>query len=147
MSDKTAIYQQRNEGEVLGVLGTQVKFLCTSNNTAGGFSILQVELPKGSGAPPHHHPWDEAYYLISGKLEFQLGNDAISMSAGDFIYAPGDTVHSFSGASDDPATMLVFDSPAHSEAFFRELDREVKTVPDDLSKVPDIGKRHKLTFL
>ena len=147
MTVKTKIYQRRHKGEVLSVLGTQVKFLCASSNTAGGFSLLEVELPKGSGAPPHHHPWDEAYYLVSGRLEFQLGMDTIAMSAGDFIYAPGGTVHSFTGASDEPATMLVFDSPAHSEAFFRELDREVKVIPDDLAKVPDIGKRHKLTFL
>jgi hypothetical protein len=42
--------------------------------------------------------------------------------------------------------MLVFDSPAHSESFFRELGREVKEMPRDLAKLPDIGKRHQIRF-
>ncbi len=147
MTSKTERYQKRHEGEVRGVLGTEVKFLCTSSHTAGGFSILEVVLPKGRGAPPHHHPWDEAYYLISGGVEFHLGDNRLAMAAGDFIYAPGGTVHGFTGASEAPARMLVFDSPAHSEAFFRELDSEVKLMPDDLAKVPAIGRRHKLTFV
>ena len=147
MAEKTALYQPGVGGEALSVLGTWVKFLCTASHTDAGFSLLEVELPEGSGAPPHHHPWDEAYYLVSGNVDFQLGEEAIAMSAGDFIYAPGGTVHSFKGASADAAKMLVFDSPAHAEGFFRELDREVKVIPDDLARVPVIGKRHKLTFL
>jgi quercetin dioxygenase-like cupin family protein len=147
MTEKTAIHQPGSEAEILAVLGTQVKFLCTGDDTGSGFSLLEVALPEGSGAPPHHHPWDEAYYLLAGEVAFQLDDRTIAMTAGDFIYAPGGMVHSFTGASAQPARMLVFDSPAHSEAFFRALDREVKDIPDDLAKVADIGKRHKLTFL
>ena len=145
MKNKT--YVKKGEGELLAILGTQVKFLCTSESTDKGFSILEVELPQGTGAPPHHHPWDEAYYLLSGNVTFQLEEQVIAMTAGEFIYAPGGTVHGFKGASGEAAKMLVFDSPAHSEAFFRELDSEVKVLPDDLGKVPAIGERHKLTFL
>lgn len=65
--------------------------------------------------------------------------------AGDFIYAPGGTVHGFSGASPEPARMIIFDAPAHAESFFREVDREVKG-PADLPKVPVIGRRHPIAF-
>ena len=37
--------------------------------------------------------------------------------------------------------------PAHSSAFFKDVNREVQTVPDDLAKVPEIGRRHGIEFM
>ena len=147
MTQKSDAFQKSNEGDLLKILGTQVRFLCTGKNTAGGFSVLEVELPIGSGAPPHHHPWDEAYYILAGTIDFMLGDKTMEVTTGDFLYAPGGTIHSFSGLSDKPAKMLVFDSPADSEGFFKDVDAEVKTLPEDLEKVSDIGKRHQFTFI
>ncbi len=147
MNDKQSSYVRAQDGERLSVIGTAVRFLCTGSNTGGGFSLLEVELPEGSGAPPHHHPWDECYYLLSGELEFLLDGQTRSVKGGDFLYAPGGTVHAFTGTSTKPARMLVFDAPAHSEGFFRDLDAEVRVLPDDLDKVPEIGRRHQLQFL
>src|SRR5690606_14940499 len=48
--------------------------------------------------------------------------------------------------SDLPARVLILDVPAHSEAFFREIDREVKG-PDDMAKLAGIGERHQVHFL
>jgi hypothetical protein len=42
--------------------------------------------------------------------------------------------------------MLIFDAPAHAEAFFRELHREVSEAPRDLPKLPAIGARHGVLF-
>jgi hypothetical protein len=42
--------------------------------------------------------------------------------------------------------MLIFDAPAHSEAFFKAVDREVTELPRDMSKLPEIGDRHGLRF-
>jgi hypothetical protein len=56
-------------------------------------------------------------------------------------------VHGFSGASDHPARMLILDVPAHPEGFFRDVEREVRDLPRDLPKVPEIGDRHGIHFL
>jgi hypothetical protein len=40
----------------------------------------------------------------------------------------------------------VFDAPATAEQFFRDVDREVKSYPADLRKVPEIGLRHQMRF-
>src|SRR6266478_305789 len=80
------------------------------------------------------------------EVEFQIGERRERVRAGDFIYAPGGAMHAFHGVSQVAARMLIFDVPAHAEAFFRELHREVTEVPRDLAKLPAIGARHGLLF-
>lgn len=89
----------------------------------------------------------EAGGPVERQVQFEIGGKHQLVKAGDFIYAPGGTIHAFKGASAQPARLLVFDAPAHAEGFFREVDREVKEMPQDLQKVPAIGLRHQLRFL
>lgn len=56
-----------------------------------------------AGPPPHFHPWGEACYLISGEVEFQVDDETLRVSGGDFVYAPANTVHAFQGVSKMPA--------------------------------------------
>jgi quercetin dioxygenase-like cupin family protein len=143
---KQIVTLRHGEGDALTVLGAQVRFLCEAAKTDHNFSLMEAVLPKDQGPPPHDHPWDEAYYIIEGDVRFQIGEDVQIYRAGDFVYAPGGTLHSFQGATDKPARVLVFDAPAAAEQFFRDVDREVKSYPEDLAKVPAIGQRHGLRF-
>jgi quercetin dioxygenase-like cupin family protein len=131
----------------LHVLGCQVRFLCEAPDTAGSFSMMEVTLPQGAGPPPHHHDWDEAYYIADGRVQFTLGDRTIAAERGDFLYAPGGTVHGFSGSGESPARVLILDAPAHAAGFFREVDREVRSMRADAAKVPQIGERHGIHFL
>lgn len=143
--EKQAVWMRQDEGESLQVMGANVKFLCAADNTDHAWSLMEVRLPLQAGPPPHDHPWDEAYYVIEGAVRFFLGGNDRLAQAGDFIYAPGGTLHGFQGASEQAARLLIFDAPAHAEAFFREVEREVKG-PDDMKKVPEIGGRHQIRF-
>lgn len=145
MSRQTAVVKS-GQGETLSVLGAGVRFLCTADRTEKAWSLMEVDLPNGSGPPPHHHPWDEAYYVVAGSVRFSIEGQDQVVGSGDFVYAPGGTVHGFQGVSTDPARMLIFDAPAHAESFFREVDRDVKG-PADMHKVPLIGGRHQVEFL
>jgi quercetin dioxygenase-like cupin family protein len=134
------------EGETLNVLGVAVRFLCGGGDTRHAWSVMENVIPANAGPPLHQHPWDEAYFVISGEVDFQIGERRERVGAGDFIYAPGGTLHAFHGVSQAPARMLIFDAPAHAEAFFRELHREVTEAPSDLPKLPAIGARHGVHF-
>ena len=144
---KEAISVKRGEGEAMTVLGAGVRFLLPADKTDHSFSLMEVELPKDQGPPPHEHPWDEAYYIIEGDVWFLVEDQAQIYSTGDFVYAPGGTVHSFRGAGDKPARVLVFDAPATAEGFFRDAAREIVAIPEDFVKVPEIGARHGMRFL
>jgi quercetin dioxygenase-like cupin family protein len=139
--------KKHGDGEALHVLGTEVRFLCPAANTKQAWSLMEVVLPKDAGPPLHHHPWDEAYYVIEGAVRFVVGHQVERAEAGDFVYAPGGTRHSFQGDSDRPARVLIFDAPAHAESFFREVDRLVTDLPRDMAKVADIGARHQIQFV
>jgi len=144
---KEAMIVKNGEGEELSVLGTKVRFLLEAAKTNHSFSLMEVELPKDQGPPPHDHPWDEAYYIVDGDVWFMVQNKEQVFSTGDFVYAPGGTLHSFRRAGEKPARVLVFDAPATAEGFFRDAAREIVTYPDDLIKVPEIGARYQLRFL
>lgn len=144
---KEAVVVESGRAETLAVMGAQVSFLCPGQKTGREWSLIEVRAPKDAGPPPHEHPWDEAYYIVEGAVRFVVGERELVVRAGDFLYAPGGVVHAFQGASDEPARLLVFDAPAAAEGFFRDAAAEVRTMPDDLRKVPEIGARHKLRFL
>lgn len=63
------------------------------------------------------------------------------------LFARLSAFHTFHGVSETPASMLIFDAPAHAESFFQDVDREVTAVPRDLVKLPEIGARHGLRFM
>jgi quercetin dioxygenase-like cupin family protein len=143
---KQAMAVHSGEAKALNVMGGQVRFLCESGDTGNAWSIMECSLPKDSGPPPHDHPWDEAYYILEGELRFVIDGKAQTYRAGDFVYAPAGTLHGFQGVSEKPARVLILDVPAHTEGFFKDCDREVKSLPADLKKVPEIGLRHRIRF-
>lgn len=144
---KQPVITRGGSGESLNVTGGRVTFLCSAEATDHAWSAMEATLPRRAGPPPHHHPWDEAYYVVSGEVEFQLGDQHLIAKGRDFLYAPAGTPHAFQGASDEPARLLIFDAPAHAEAFFRDMDREVQEFPRDAYKIREIGLRHQLEFL
>jgi quercetin dioxygenase-like cupin family protein len=144
---KKPIVVRKGEGESMMCLGAGLRFLLQAEKTGHNFSLMEVELEKDQGPPPHDHPWDEAYYIIDCDVWFMVYGEEQVYSAGDFLYAPGGIVHSFRGAGDTAARVLVFDAPAAAEGFFRDASREIINLPEDLAKVPEIGARHNLHFL
>ena len=131
----------------LHVLGAEVRFLCEAESTRGAWSMMEVTLPENSGPPPHVHDWDEAYFVTAGTIDFTVDGDRCTARAGDFVYAPGGVAHGFRGSSATPAKAIVFDAPAHAAGFFKRVDREVRTLPDDLPKVLAIGEATGIRFL
>ena len=107
---------------------------------------MEVTLPLNSGPPPHTHEWSEAYFVVEGDVEFLVKGERFEATAGDFVHTPGGTLHAFSGKSQRPARVLIFDSPAHAGAFFKRVDREVGELPRDLQKVISIGEDTGIHF-
>ena len=131
----------------LHVLGTEVRFLCEGQSTNNAWSLMEVTLPQEGGPPPHTHAWDEAYFVLEGNVRFTVGDQVFTAAAGDFVYTPGGVAHGFTGESQQPARVLIFDAPAHAGAFFKRVDSEVKVLPRDLGKVLQIGEDTGIHFL
>jgi mannose-6-phosphate isomerase-like protein (cupin superfamily) len=135
------------ERAALNILGMPLTMLCEARETGGAWSLFEEEVPLGMGPPPHRHDWDEAYYILDGEIDFEIDGKPLKSRTGDFNYLPRNTVHSFKGASPTPSRVLIFAAPAHGSEFFLELNSEVRSIPDDLVKIPQIGLRHGIEFM
>lgn len=142
-----ATFVKAGERSPLNVLGMPLTFLCDARETGGAWSLFEEDIPLGMGPPPHRHDWDEAYYVLAGEVEFLVDGETVRSSAGDFNYLPRNTVHGFKGASEEPARVLIFAAPAHACDFFEEVNAKVRSLPDDLKKIPEIGQRHGIHFM
>ena len=135
------------ERPALNVLGMPLTMLCEARETGGAWSLFEEEVPTGMGPPPHRHDWDEAYYILRGEVDFTINGEPVRSGPGDFNYLPRGTVHGFKGASETPARVLIFAAPAHGSEFFQELSTQIKNLPDDARKIPEIGRRHGIEFM
>ncbi len=67
-----------------------------------GYALAEGEFAAGARGPPRHrHDWDEAFYVLSGKLAVTVGDGRTIAWPGDFVLAPAGVLHTF--AADSPA--------------------------------------------
>ncbi|SRR5260221_9513545 len=126
----------------LNVMGEVIEVLADAGTT-GSYEIFEQHGPEGTGSPPHSHSWDEAYYVLEGELDVQLGERMVVVRKGDFVHVPGGTPHFFRYRKGG-GRFLSVSSSGRVSAFFADLDREVPPGPPDLSKVVAIAGRHEL---
>jgi quercetin dioxygenase-like cupin family protein len=74
-----------------------------------GERMLFVEfvLAKGSGVPPHQHPHEQLGYVVSGWMEFTIGDEVRVLGPGDAYRMPSEVVHS-TKALEDTVVVDVF---------------------------------------
>ena len=66
----------------------------------------------GDQAPRHvHHGADEAFCVIDGLLDVQLGDERRRLSRGEFLVVPAGMIHTFATDDDTPAVVLAVMTP------------------------------------
>ncbi len=112
----------------LKVFGEKITILASHSQT-GGYEVYQHDAPEGVGPPPHSHPWDEAFYVVDGAVNFVCGDVAKTVEAGGFVHVPAGTVHTFRYAS-PTARVLGITSGSGATVMFTALDHECGLTPD-----------------
>jgi quercetin dioxygenase-like cupin family protein len=113
------------EGKVLQVLpGETVILKATSTDTDGAYTLIEVIDEPQAGPPFHlHRREDEAFYILEGTFAFQIGDRAMTATAGWFMTAPKGVPHSYKNIGTTPARMLTLFVPAGIENFFEDLSK------------------------
>jgi quercetin dioxygenase-like cupin family protein len=124
------------------VLAERITILADYSQT-GSYEVFVHDAPEGSGPPPHSHPWDEAFYVIEGEVDFDFGGSLKKVKTGGFVHVPGGMVHAFRYAS-ATARILAITSGKGAAAMFTAVDRECGAAPD-ISKVVAVLDRHHVT--
>lgn len=116
-----AVSRRPGEGRRIWIVGDEIEFKATGDDTGGQFALLEVLAKPGGGPPPHiHRNEDEFWYVLDGEFEILQGKHTVRATAGTYAYVPRGMVHRFENVGDAPARVLVGFSPAGFERFFFE---------------------------
>lgn len=114
-----------SEGEttVLGALG--VRFMIDSDESGGGFSLVEHPMPPRSlGAPTHTHRNEDEYsYVLEGRVGVEIGGETVVARPGELVFKPRGIPHAFWNAGDEPARLLEIISPGGFAEYFKEAGR------------------------
>ena len=71
----------------------------------------QTQMEWYDGRGPFRHDGEECVLVLNGTIEVTLGNEVIQLREGDCVYFPGQIPHSWRNPSDEPARLLIAESP------------------------------------
>ncbi|GAC1603693.1 MAG: hypothetical protein NVS3B21_32450 [Acidimicrobiales bacterium] len=80
---------------------------------AEGFAMFVSTFPPFGGGPPthHHDSYDEAFYVLSGEMEFRVDGETERVAAGSMAWVPHGATHAFRNPCSEPARMLIVTTP------------------------------------
>ena len=106
------------------VVGDPLIIKLTGEQTGGQYSMSEVHVSPGGGAPPHiHRREDESFYILEGELTFYVDGREIAARVGDLVFGPKDVSHYYVNRGAAQARFLVTSTPAGMEHFFAAISR------------------------
>jgi quercetin dioxygenase-like cupin family protein len=131
------------EGRNLDAVADAVRVLAGGPDTTG-YEVFEITSPGQSGPPPHHHPWDEAYFVLDGSVEVSVGERRFTASAGSFFLIPSGAVHHHRVVSDKLRYLLFTNLPG-AHAFFSALHASPGAQAGDVLEILRIANAHQVT--
>jgi mannose-6-phosphate isomerase-like protein (cupin superfamily) len=105
----------------LGAIGARM--VAWTEETGGGFSLVEHPMPpRALAAPLHRHTKEDEYsFVIEGRMGALLGDDVVFAEAGDLAFKPREQWHTFWNAGDEECRILEIISPGGFEHYFDEI--------------------------
>ncbi|KAA8484065.1 quercetin dioxygenase-like cupin family protein [Arcticibacter tournemirensis] len=114
-SEVATVYREYNGG--------YVRTLISPGQSGGALALMEMVLPQGAEPPMHlHADEDEAFYLLSGEMFFQIDGKEIHVKAGDAVFAPRKVPHLFKILSRE-VRFLTLISPGNFWEYFIEFSK------------------------
>ncbi len=132
------------------VVADKIRFL--GNIPGYPIELLDIEVPAGSGTPPHTHESAELFYVLEGELTVrQFGPEilpvVIHAGPGTSVRIPSRVAHNYVNESGSPVRMLVM-LETSMVAFFRDIGSpEPAAGPPDFERIGAAMQRHGIQAL
>ena len=96
------------------VTGETITFVEAAADTAGEYTLIEVELAPGGGVPMAHvHPYQsETFEVVAGELTLKAGREQLVALPGDVVTVTPGQVHKFWNASDEVVRFRCTVAPA-----------------------------------
>ena len=92
---------RKDEGEAWWWFSALSVIKATGADTGGLMTIVEQTEPPNEDGPLHvHHREDEAFWILEGSATFQVGDETIEASAGDYLFGPRHIPHKYSTGPD-----------------------------------------------
>jgi quercetin dioxygenase-like cupin family protein len=135
----TATINLLSETDEHFVLGEILRPLLT-NAMGSSIEVFDTTGPADAGPPPHQHPWEEIYVVISGELQVMVGDGSpIVIGPGSAAHVPANTVHSYRNATE--CHFLTIASKGRAAEFFAEA-ATLEMNPPNLPEVIRVANNH-----
>lgn len=139
------------EGPSFPYAGRPMHVLAGYDDRPAGFAAAELAVPPHFAGPiPHaHDEFDEAIYVLSGRLQVLGDQPSREAVVGSMFVAPRGHRHGFSNPYDEPALLLGIWSPAAPALAFMQDVGAVLTVdsPPDPGRMRDIYAGHASRLL
>jgi len=123
--------QKDRFAEELLIMGGRFDCKVSGRDTGGDLCIYDTfREAKGGPALHRHHFQDEWFYVIRGEFIVRVGENTMSLRAGDSAFAPRKIPHAFAKVGEEEGHMLVLFQPAGTmEDFFQQVSQLGKDIP------------------
>lgn len=90
-----------------------------------------------------HERLEETWYVLQGELEFRLGEETFTATAGATVFVPPRVAHAFANRTEVAARFLLMMSPPGHDRYFDELAEILAADgPPDADKIADLRRRY-----
>lgn len=106
------------------------------HETEGRYSLMEYTVapsdpPPTSFGPHLHRELEETFLVRQGSLEFLLGDEVLTLNAGDVVRVPPGTRHGYANTSGKPVELLVSFHPGGFEELFVRYRTDQAAPPDE----------------
>lgn len=118
----------------------------SSLDTAGQLFVIENHAQGRFGPPRHvHHEQDEWFYVISGVVVLEVGDQKYRLLPGDSVLAPRGVPHVWAQVTPEGGRLLIAFQPAGKmESFFAELGKLGDFPPP--AQARELFERHGMTI-
>ncbi len=132
------------DGKAIDFGAFGVRFMVWSEESGGGFSLMEHPIPPRTlVAPLHRHTNEDEYsYVLEGRMGAQLGDAIVYAEPGDLVFKPRAQWHTFWNAGDGPCRVLEIVSPGGFEHLFREMADDPAAMAGETTAALNLDARY-----
>ncbi len=128
--------------------GEDVFFKMSGDETDGMLDYFEIRVGYLEGPPLHvHSVQHETFHVLEGELTVKVGDELVEAKAGDFLFIPKGTVHTYVNLKHERARAVGNLTPGGFDKFVAELNAYQKSAsPPDPKIVAEISAKHHQVF-
>ncbi len=138
----------RNNADALWVVVDRIRFL--GGLPGSDLELIEVDVPPGSGTPPHAHASPEMFHVVEGTLTIRnfAGPvpEAAEVGPGSTVRVNGWVPHNYSNDSQRPVRMLVLLEDSMI-AFFRDIGTVDRPEQPDFAAIAAAMEKHGIRLV